>query len=117
MPFKSKKQVRFMFAEKRRGGLKGVNLKEWAESTDFSSLPETVKKAQDQLAPHFAKIAARLFDPRKSPPVPARVIQTKMIEAAKEEKMGGKTPVEYRNDLTAQRKGIVQRNKQSAKAG
>ncbi len=116
MPFASKKQVRFMFAEKKRGGLKGVDLKEWAESTDFKNLPEAVKKAQDQLAPGFAKIAARLFDPLKSPPVPARVVQTEMIETAKEEKMGEKTPVEYRNDLTAQRKGIVQRNKQSAKA-
>lgn len=38
MPFKSKAQQRFMFANKP----KGVDLKEWASHTDFKGLPEKV---------------------------------------------------------------------------
>lgn len=38
MPFKSKAQQRFLFANKP----KGVDLKEWASHTDFKALPEKV---------------------------------------------------------------------------
>ena len=113
MPFKSKAQQRKLFAMKAKGELPGVDLKEWSSKTNFSKLPERVKSAEDQLAPFFAKIAVRLFNPSKSPPVPARVTQTEMIEAAKQDKMKGMTPVEYRNDLTSQNRGIAQRNNQS----
>jgi hypothetical protein len=41
MPFKSKAQQRFMYATHP----KGVDLKEWAESTDFKHLPEKKKEA------------------------------------------------------------------------
>lgn len=40
MPFKSKRQQRFMYATKPEG----VDLEEWAEETDFDKLPEKVRK-------------------------------------------------------------------------
>lgn len=40
MPFRSKKQQRFMYATKP----KGVDLKEWAKETDFSKIPEKARK-------------------------------------------------------------------------
>lgn len=40
MPFRSKRQQRFMYATKPEG----VDLKEWAEKTDFKKLPEKVRK-------------------------------------------------------------------------
>jgi hypothetical protein len=40
MPFLSKRQQRFMYANKP----KGVDLKEWASKTDFTKLPERVRK-------------------------------------------------------------------------
>jgi len=40
MPFRSKKQQRFMYAARP----KGVDLEEWARATDFSKLPEKVRK-------------------------------------------------------------------------
>lgn len=40
MPFRSKKQQRFMYATKP----KGVDLEEWAEETNFDKLPEKVRK-------------------------------------------------------------------------
>lgn len=40
MPFRSKRQQRFMYAAKPEG----VDLEEWAKGTDFSKLPEKVRK-------------------------------------------------------------------------
>lgn len=40
MPFRSKRQQRFMYANKP----KGVDLKEWAEKTDFEKIPERARK-------------------------------------------------------------------------
>ena len=40
MPFRSKKQQRFMYATRP----KGVDLSEWASKTDFSKLPEMARK-------------------------------------------------------------------------
>lgn len=40
MPFRSKRQQRFMYATKPQG----VDLKEWAEKTNFKKLPEKVRK-------------------------------------------------------------------------
>lgn len=40
MPFRSKRQQRFMYATKP----KGVDLEEWAKETDFDKLPEKVRK-------------------------------------------------------------------------
>ena len=40
MPFRSKKQQRFMYATKP----KGVDLEEWAKGTNFSKLPEKARK-------------------------------------------------------------------------
>ena len=108
MPFKSKAQQRFMFAKKPELA------KEFAAKTkNFKDLPERVKKA---MAISFSKIAKDLFNPVVSPPVPGRVVQQKMIQASKEEKMKGMTPVEYRNELTSRRTGIVQQNRESNKS-
>lgn len=40
MPFRSKRQQRFMYATRP----KGVDLKEWADKTNFGKLPEKVRK-------------------------------------------------------------------------
>jgi endogenous inhibitor of DNA gyrase (YacG/DUF329 family) len=40
MPFRSKRQQRFMYATKP----KGVDLDEWAKETDFDKIPEKVRK-------------------------------------------------------------------------
>lgn len=40
MPFKSKKQQRYLYTAKP----KGVNLDEWADKTDFKNLPEKARK-------------------------------------------------------------------------
>jgi len=114
MPFKSKAQMRAFFAMEDRGELPKGTAKKWAKETkNISSLPEHVKKA---CLINFIKIAKELFDPNKTKPIPTRIIQQEMIATAKQEKMKGMTPVEYRNDLTARRTGVVRRNRQSAKA-
>ncbi len=40
MPFRSKKQQRFMFAVRP----KGVDVEKWSDETDFSKLPEKASK-------------------------------------------------------------------------
>lgn len=90
---------------------------EWEKETPKGTkLPERVKKASLDIENCFIKIAKELFNPIKTPPVPARESQKEMISAAKTEKMKGMTPVEYRNDITSRRTGIISRNRQSAKA-
>lgn len=44
MPFKSKRQQRFMFAAEARGEVKPGTAHEWAEETDFKKLPEKVRR-------------------------------------------------------------------------
>ena len=56
MPFKSKAQQRYMFAHKKSLERKGVDLKEWSDATDFSTLPE--KKTAFPMIPHKALVAA-----------------------------------------------------------
>ena len=108
MPFKSKAQMRFLYKKHPKIA------EEFAKETkDFKNLPERVKKAMDE---SFSKIAKELFNPVKSPPVPARVTQQQAIQSAKETKTQGMSPVEYRNEMTSRRTGIVQKNKQSNKS-
>ena len=110
MPFLSKSQIRACYAANDPNW----NCKEWTNKTrNIKKLPERVKKAMDI---SFTKIAKELFNPTKSPPVPARIVQQKMIRESKEDKMKGMTPVEYRNELTSRRTGVVQKNRQSNKA-
>jgi hypothetical protein len=45
MPFESKAQQRYMFAHKDELGKQGVDVKEWADKTDFKHLPERKRKA------------------------------------------------------------------------
>ena len=111
MPFKSKSQLKYLFANKPEMA------KEWVKKTkNIKDLPERVKESMDKMLDPFTKIAKELFNPIKNPPVPSRVIQQDMIQASKDEKMKGMTPVEYRNELTSRRTGIVQKNKESIKA-
>jgi uncharacterized protein YcfJ len=58
MPFKSKAQQRFMYAKKP----KGVDLKEWSDSTDFKHLPAHATKKHEKKAMYEAndKIAGAL---------------------------------------------------------
>lgn len=110
MPFKSKSQMRACFAKNDPNW----DCKEWAKETKSTKkLPDRIKKA---MFSSFSKISKDLFDPRKSPPVPGRVLIQQSINQAKEEKMKGMTPVEYRNELTSRNKGIVQKNKKSNKS-
>ncbi len=114
MPFRSKSQFRKFKALEASGKIKKGTVEEWLKETDgFSKLPERVKKAT---AISFSKIARDLFDPVKSPPVPALVMQQKSIQETREAKRGGMSPVEYRNEMTSRRTGILQKNKQSNKA-
>lgn len=112
MPFLSRSQVRACFAK---------NDPKWdchemaRETKNIKKLPEAVKTAMVHIGNPFTKIAKELFDPAKSPPVPAQVIQQEMIESTKMDKRKGMTPVEYRNDLTHRRTGIVQKNTDAKK--
>jgi len=111
MPMKSKAQRRWMWANKPRMA------RRWEKETPKGKeLPERVKEAMATLDAPFSKLAKELFDPMKSPPVPGRVVQQEMIQAAKEDKMRGMTPVEYRNELTSRRTGIISKNRDSAKS-
>lgn len=49
MPFVSKSQQRFMFANEKKLKKQGVDVHEWASKTDFKNLPE--KKEALQLVP------------------------------------------------------------------
>ena len=116
-PFKSKAQMKFFFAKEKRGGFPKGTARQWAHETpDIAALPEHVKNAFLDLKNPFAKIAKLLFNPEKSPPIPIQVQQKDVIEETKKEKTGGKSPVEYRNELTARRTGIIKRHRQTAKA-
>lgn len=44
MPFKSQAQQRYMFANKKKMEKQGVDVDEWAKSTDYSTLPKRKKK-------------------------------------------------------------------------
>lgn len=50
MPFKSKAQQRYMYANKKKMKAQGVDVDEWSEKTDFSKLPEKAKKKAADLA-------------------------------------------------------------------
>ena len=111
MPFVSQRQRRKCWA---------MNDPKWdcalfeKETPNIDKLPESVKKAS--LVDNFSKIAKELFNPMKTPPVPAREIQKESIRSAKMDKMRGMSPVEYRNDVTSRRTGIVAKNRQTNKA-
>jgi hypothetical protein len=74
MPFKNKAQMRACFAKKNAGTAGSWNCEEWAKHTpNPKSLPEHSKKAFDInfiQSPEFVKIAKKLFNPDKAPPVP-----------------------------------------------
>jgi hypothetical protein len=61
MPFKSKRQQRFMFATKP----KGVDLKEWSDSTDFDKLPEKKAELPDVKHPPEVKATGKPRKPMK----------------------------------------------------
>ncbi len=110
MPFKSKAQMRKCYAMKAKGKAGSWDCEEWSDKTkNPKNLPESVKKAA--ISSHFSKIAKEMFDPRKAPPVPEKVKVQQAIEANKQDKMKGMTPVEYRNHLTMKRTGTIQRNR------
>ena len=118
MPFKSKSQIRACYAKRARGEAGTWDCEEWSDATkDPKKLPETVKTASKLILPEFIKIAKKLFKPLESPPIPTEIIQRNAIESAKQDKMQGLNPVEYRNEVTSRSKGIVARNKQTSKAG
>ena len=107
--------MRMFFAKEKSGELPKGTAKRWAHETkSIKSLSEHVKKAD--LSDQFIKIAKKLFDPVKSPPLSASTIQQDTIESVRADKMKDMSPVEYRNEVTARRTGIASRNRQTAQA-
>ena len=114
MPFKSKAQMRLFYAKENSGELPKGTAKRWeGETKNIKSLPEHVKKASLELL--FSKIAEALFDPMKSKPLSQRIIQKDIIESTKGDKMKEMSQIEYRNEVTARRSGIIARNRQTLK--
>ncbi len=58
MPFKSKAQQRFMFANKKKLEKEGVDVKEWADATDYKHLPERAGK-QAEFLEGLGRLGAR----------------------------------------------------------
>jgi len=102
--FRSKAQIRACFAK---------NDPNWdchefyRETKNPKKLPE---KISTKTAALFGKIAEDLFSPTKAPPIPQIQIQKAAIEESKAAKRGGRSPAEYRNELTRRKSGIVQKN-------
>jgi GH25 family lysozyme M1 (1,4-beta-N-acetylmuramidase) len=46
MPFASKAQQRWAYANKAKLKKQGMDVDEWSEKTDYSKLPERAKKAE-----------------------------------------------------------------------
>lgn len=60
MPFKSKAQMRWMFAAERRGELPKGTAKRWAEETpSIAALPERVKRRRERGTKEKAKKKVR----------------------------------------------------------
>ena len=113
MPFLSQNQRKACFAKNDPNW----DCHQWAKETkNMKKLPKKLKKeAELKIVKSFQKIAKRLFDPQSSPPVPARLTMNKIIKDEKMKKTNGMSPVEYRNELTRRRTGIIQKNTESAK--
>lgn len=113
MPFRSKSQVSACFAQNSPDW----DCHKWAKETkNIKNLPKKLKKEADlKITSSFQKIAKALFNPRVSPPVPTREKMKQAIDQEKITKRKGLSPVEYRNQLTRRRSGIVQKNVESAK--
>lgn len=113
MPFRSKSQLRACWAKNDPNW----DCHEWAKKTKSTKkLPEAVKKASDKIAQSFSKIAKELFDPTKVPIVPAQIATAEVIRQAKNDKMKGMTPSEYRRNMTKSKSGIVAQNRKTSKA-
>jgi hypothetical protein len=121
MPFKSKAQMRKCFALQSAGKSGNWDCGEWVDATaDIKSLPEKAAKHSEVIAaaaaPGLAKIAQRLFKPSENPRIKPEIENADAIAAAKDNVRGGLSPVQYRNKLTAQRKGVVSQNRKSVAA-
>jgi len=117
MPFKSESQRKKCYYLTAKGKAGSWNCDEWEAVTPKNKkLPESLKKISCEMSTSFAKIAKELFNPQKSPLISTTIIQKNMIENAKQEKMKGMTPIEYRNEVTSRSRGIIARNKQTAKS-
>ena len=83
MPYRSKAQQRFIFAAEERGDVPKGTAKKWAEHTkNIKSLPEHVKKAEEDLVHSFYKIAKELLSKSKNLPIPERDMTKKSIAQA-----------------------------------
>lgn len=71
MPFKSKAQQRFMFAEEERGGLPKGTAEQWAKETpNIKALPEKVKKDKGIMKKHAAILHGFLYSITKEAAIP-----------------------------------------------
>ena len=113
MPFQNLDQMKACFAKNDPNW----DCHEWAKETkSIKKLPKKIKKeAELKITTSFQKIAKSLFNPQSSPSVPSRVIMNNAIQDEKMKKTKGMSPVEYRNELTSRRTGIVQKNTEPVK--
>lgn len=63
MPFESKAQQRFFYANKKKLKKQGVDVDEWSRETDYSKLPEKKAELDDAWASEYLKTAG-LITPR-----------------------------------------------------
>lgn len=63
MPFKSKAQQRFFYANKKKLEKQGVDVEEWSKETDYKNLPEKKAEFEDTWATEFCKTSG-LVTPR-----------------------------------------------------
>jgi len=122
MPFKSKAQDRLCFDLKGKGKGKNWDCEEWAKKTkSIKDLPEKVGYLMpsigvEHLTPAFIKLAKVMFDPKDAPLLEPTVVLNQQIQAAKSDLTKGRSPAEYRNELTARTKGLLQQNRQTTAA-
>jgi hypothetical protein len=58
MPFKSKSQQRFFYANKKKLEKQGVDVEEWSKETDYTNLPEKKAEFEATWATEFFKGAS-----------------------------------------------------------
>ena len=63
MPFQSKAQQRYFYANKKKLKKQGVDVDEWSHETDYKNLPEKKAELDDAWASEYLKMAG-LITPR-----------------------------------------------------
>lgn len=108
MPYKSKAQMRMMFAKEKAGEVPQGTAQRWADETpDIKNLPEHKKQAEWVGA--FIKMAIHLMDKREARMVPSAITLRDTTNATKQQKQQGMDGIQYRNYLANKKRNIVSR--------